>query len=90
MASGGPRGAMMTSLSGSINPNSLFMPPAAVSSLESSHLPNHRSSTAHLGSSNHHLHHNSGGSSSGGSRSAESSPTTASGTVLQTLPLLLC
>ena len=69
----GPSSSMMTSLGGSINPSSLFMPPA--SSL-GSHLQ-------HLGNSpfnsNNHLHHNSGGSSSGGSRSAESSPTTASG-----------
>ena len=70
----GPSSSMMTSLGGSINPSSLFMPPA--SSL-GSHLQ-------HLGNSpfnsNNHLHHNSGGSSSGGSRSAESSPTAASGT----------
>ena len=73
----GPSSSMMTSLGGSINPSSLFMQPA--SSL-GSHLQ-------HLGSSpfnsNNHLHHNSGGSSSGGSRSAESSPTAASGNIIQ-------
>ena len=72
MGSTGGTNAMMTSLGGSINPSSLFMPPSAGLG---SHLPHHGS---HFSATNH-LHHNSGGSSSGGSRSAESSPTTASG-----------
>ena len=73
MNSGGGPSPMMTSLGGSINPSSLFMPPSAGLG---SHLNHHPSNN--LFSSNNHLHHNSGGSSSGGSRSAESSPTAAS------------
>ena len=73
MSGGGPS-TMMTSLGGSINPTSLFMPPT--SGGFGSHLPHHGGNPF---SSNNHLHHNSGGSSSGGSRSAESSPTAASG-----------
>ena len=73
--SGGPS-PMMTSLGGSINPSSLFMPPSAGLG---AHLSSHHShSSNNPFSSNNHLHHNSGGSSSGGSRSAESSPTAAS------------
>ena len=72
--SGGAPSPMMTSLGGSINPTSLFMPPSAGLG---SHLPHHHSGNNPF-SSNNHLHHNSGGSSSGGSRSAESSPTAAS------------
>ena len=73
LSSGGGQSPMMTSLGGSINPSSLFMPPSAGLG---SHLPSHHSNNPF--SSNNHLHHNSGGSSSGGSRSAESSPTAAS------------